>query len=116
MDTKPEPAADQHPDRLTGHRGGDDEKDRDQQQPLLVDVVEAIEDRGQRQADDHQAQDQPEPAEESAEESHGPSGHTRRCRAEHEDDVEDGHGQPSRSRAWVKNPVWATIRWSGRTA
>jgi hypothetical protein len=32
-----------------------------------------------------------------------------------DDEVEDVHSPGTSRRAWVRNPVWATIRWSGRT-
>ena len=38
--------------------------------------------------------------------------------SDQDDDVERVHrtaGQAGRSRAWVRKPVWATMRWSGRT-
>jgi hypothetical protein len=32
-----------------------------------------------------------------------------------DDEVEDVHSPGASSRACVRNPVWATMRWSGRT-
>ncbi len=102
-------------DRLRDGRDHDDERERRQQPRARRRTAERVGDVGDEQHADHEAEREPAPRRDPPHEAHAVPDPAGAGGDREDDEVEEVHAPGASRRAWVRKPVWATMRWSGRT-
>ena len=110
-----QPGADEQAEGLTDERGAREDPHRHEEQLLAARQVEQAQDRRQHERAHHQTDGQAHPRRHTRQEPEAIAPDDRRAGTDDDEQVERVQEGWPRSRACVRKPVCATIRWSGRT-
>ena len=102
-------------DRLGDGRHHDDERQRRQEPGAGRRTAQRVGDVGDEQDPDHDAEREPGPRRGAPHEPQAVPDPAGAGGDGEDDEIEEVHAPGASRRAWVRKPVWATMRWSGRT-
>src|SRR5439155_23562976 len=102
-------------ERLAGGGGEKDERERGEQPRPWLRAPQRARDVVDEEDRDQHPEREPGPREHPGHEAESVAEPSRGGRREDHQEIEEVHAVGTSSLACVWNPVWATIRWSGRT-